>query len=1111
MTTSEEEVKQFFKTTQANWVADWGELNAKEEEKDKELAEKDFLKFTLAEFVVVEELEYDETIQRPETIRFYTLDEQVGDAYEKLIPKGRTTKFQMEVLRKEAERLRALYLEHIVPTADTYLLREPEYGKRLSWIHPVYTTIEPTPYDVDASWAPLFDAEHMRLPNFYRRMLAALPRPYASEGGDGIPYSTKTVTEFVDQDGQFPIRALPTFYYPRTQRHEDGRFDVLPVPMANTADVVKFVGYYAEKRPVPVPNPLPEHPFLQSSAATMVENTAPLSDIIPSLDAILTHAVPITTDPYGEGMKYLRVYDVKLSDIPWSSWKSRFPPVEMVVAKEVPKIEFPISRGDKPSENLLKYYDSYAPAMSSRQWLMEQMDGGELVVHMLMSQAGLNGTVAMSPGADGDFEYPATTIRECDLDGLDFHDFSIRGVLRRTWGAKDKMIYQCVPLELIKQERKREGYKGRKQWMEKTHEAILEEYVRALMANRPLKKFVPPEPKIESKPAREISHLRHEILVVLGDKERLPEDKLRDVTDLVSGALLDGSTFVDSKGLFLVCLHTLSILLGDLAEDRRAFYDNWTAKVDGFRVCKFCGEHVNSDVLENQDEFTDDGHVIRHSDALEVKSFGNSGAMDQVKTLSQLRDLFDFAKPSDEVFFMLISLLYIVPEVDQLLPILTMGRTLAAQLEKAKLDGGAVGIAQCILLIQTHVPALVPRRSFSSKPLTLRGYPRDAPTPEGYTIVDSMLMVLSKTLEAYPTSFKGSSATTMRSVLNAPKKVKDLVIKVIVTLLKAKDSAAMLEAGFIRAEAALPVEEPTKPSTMLPGTIVMPAKDAFGSVKSLPACPTTRVYWTSIRPPNVKQPEVPLRDNITHFTREGSIKTKMVEKPVSARNTPKTVSIKEKDVLARLKLGKEGASEDWHTNVLIATYLASVFGLPTPLQTLDPTQKADDLRDITKGYVFELMREINKDPLTKTKLDAMKKNDLTLILLTADVKKAGVVTNTLKAKERYTVTERLRMMPDAEREITKDLMDRGLAPYVIKTQDRILFAKEVAGEQEKEDTDVGVGLTVDEDDQDRQVLPAGEDIATRGQYGDFGGSNAAGGNIYEAILGNDFERDDGQV
>ena len=1108
MAASEEEVNQFFKTTQENWVADWGDLNAREEEKDREFSEKDFLKFTLAEYVVVEELEYDETIQRPEAIRFYTLDEQVSDAYEKLVPKGRTTKFQMEVLRKEAERLRELYLDHIVPTADTYLLREPEYGKRLSWIHPVYESAELDAYSIDASWAPLFDDAHVRLPNFYRRMLAALPSPYTSK--EGISYSIKTPTEFVDADGQSPLRALPTFYYPRTQRHEDGRFDILPVPMANTADDLSFIGYYAEKRPLPLPNPLPEHPFLNSSAATMIETTAPLSDVVPSLDAILTHAVPVTTDPYGEGMKYLRVYDVELSDIPWTSWKSRFPPVEMVVAKESIKLEFPTPRGDKPSENLLKYYDEYFPALSSRQWLMDQMDGGELVVHMLMSKSGLNGTVAMSPGADGDFEYPATTLRECDLEGLDFRDFSIRGVLRRTWGAKDKITYQCVPLELIKQERKREGYKNRKQWMEKTHEVILEDYVKALVNNRPLKPFVPKETKLQSAPVREVSHLRHEILVVLGDTQRLPEDKLRDITDLVSGAVLDKSVFVDSKGLFLVCLHTLSILLGDLAADRRTFYDNWTAKVDGFRVCKFCGEHVNSDVLENQEEFTDDGHVIRHADALEAKTFDGRGAMDQVKTLSQLRDLFDFSRSSDEVFFMLISLLYVVPEVDQLLPILTMGRTLAAQLDKLKLDGGTVGIAQTVFLLQSHVPALVPRRSFSSKPLTLKGYPRDAPTAAGYTIIDSMMMVLSKTLEAYPTSFKGSSATTMRSVLNAPSKVKDLVIKCIVTLLKGKETGPMLEAAFVKAEAARPAEEPTKPSTMLPGSLVVPAKDMFGRVKTLPDCPTTRAYWTSVRPPRVKQPEVPLREGISHFTREGSLKTKIVEKSVSVRTPLKPVAVKERAVAERLKMGKEGASEDWHTNVLIATYLASTFELPSPVQTLDPTQKADDLRDITKGYVFELLKEINKDPLTKTRLSELKKNDITLLLLFADVEKSKNITNTLRAKERYSVTETLRRMSDAEREITKDLMDRGLAPYIITTRDRLLFAREV-GEQDAEDTETGVGRTVDEDDQDLRLLPADQDIATRGQYGDFGGSNAASSNIYEGILGNDFEREDGQV
>jgi hypothetical protein len=1061
-------------------IGSWADLE-EETLNERAVQEGGLFTFNLTEFKVLDEFSYDETIQRPETIRFYTLDEQVGDAYEKMIPKGRTTKKQMEVLKHESDRLRQLYEKHIVPTADTYELREAEYGKQFSWIHPVYASSILSRYSYEQSWNPLYSAERVRLPQFYRSMMTALPRPYQTETV-GVPYSFDSPTQFVNSEGKEPIRALSTFYYPRTQRHEDGRFDILSVPMANTEDIIRFVGYFADKRPVPIPNPLPEHDFLKSSDPVMIETTAPLSEVVPSLDAILTHAVPVTPDPYGEGMKYLRVYDVELSDIPWDSWKSRFPPAEPVPPQAEPQlIEFPKPSGDKPSENLMKYYEPYFPALSSRKWLMDQIDGGELVVHMLLSQAGENGTIGMMPGSDAEFEYPPTTIQECELEGLDFTTFKTRGVLRRTWGAKDKMIYQCVPLELLRQERKREGYSKRKQWLETTPSSILETYVKALVSARLVEAKLSKEPKIPSAPVRELSQLRREVVSVLTDVNRFAEDKLRDITELIRGALLSEKTYTDSKGLFLVCSHTLSLLNGDLATDRRAFYDTWTAKVDGFRVCKFCGEHVNSDVLEDQEEFTDDGRVIRHADALQVKTFDGHGVADHIKTLSGLKELFDFSKPSDEVFFMLISLLHVIPEVDQLQPILEMGRKVSAQLEKAKLDGGVAGIAQMVLMIQSHNPPLVPRRSFGSKPLTLRGYPRDAAKPEGYTIVDSMMLVLSKTLEAYPTSFKGSSATTMRNVLNQPKKTKNLVEKTIDTLIK---GSKPLQTALEQAKTVLPAEEPLKPSTMIPGGLVMPSKDTFGTIVSPPTCPSLRAYWSPGRTPKLKQPDVPLRAGINHFERPGSIETKLIDESVSERVTPKSVDVKSAEVKARLKMGKD-ASEDWHTNVLIATRLASEFGLPAPVRTIDPGQKNDDLRDITKGYVYELTKEITKDPLTKTRLDAMKKNDLALMMLTADVKKAAEITNTLKAKERITFTERFRMMTDADREITKELVDRGLAPYIITKQDRVLFAREVAEEQEEED--IGVGRPVDYENQGE--VPINEEIVERGNYGDY--SNAA--------------------
>jgi hypothetical protein len=134
----------------------------------------------------------------------------------------------------------------------------------------------------------------------------------------------------------------------------------------------------------------------------------------------------------------------------------------------------------------------------------------------------------------------------------------------------------------------------------------------------------------------------------------------------------------------------------------------------------------------------------------------------------------------------------------------------------------------------------------------------------------------------------------------------------------------------------------------------------------------------------------------------------------------------------------------------------------------------------------------------------MKKNDLALMMLTADVKKATEVTNTLKAKERITFTERFRMMTDADREITKELVDRGLAPYIITKQDRVLFAREVAEQQEDKDEDVGVGRPVDYEDQGE--VPINQDLVERGNYGDY--SNAANNDGRDPEDAHTFQEED---
>jgi hypothetical protein len=155
---------------------------------------------------------------------------------------------------------------------------------------------------------------------------------------------------------------------------------------------------------------------------------------------------------------------------------------------------------------------------------------------------------------------------------------------------------------------------------------------------------------------------------------------------------------------------------------------------------------------------------------------------------------------------------------------------------------------------------------------------------------------------------------------------------------------------------------------------------------------------------------------------------------------------------------------------------------------IDATQKNDDLRDITKGYVYETLKEIEKDPLTKTRLMSLMKTDVSIVMLTADLAEAKRITNTLKAKERTNFTDRLRNMTDTDREITKELIDRGLAPTIITREDRAMFAREIAETEREEDAETGVGRPVDY--QDQGDLPVAGDVEERGNYGDY--SNAPG-------------------
>lgn len=1068
----------------------------------------EFLNFDPSEFIVLEEaIEFDETIQRPEKIRFYTLAEQEVDAYEKLLPKGKVSQHQRDILKNEVSRIRQLYDQFVAVSAEDYQLREPESGKNLNWVYPVYATEEYRKYDWSSAWTPLY--ENVRAPNFYPRMISALPKPFG-DTTEGVPLTVSTPTEFLNADGQKPRRALPIYKATKTVYHEDKTIDITELPIAGTEDSVNFVGYYLAKRPLNLPNPLEEHPFLKTNESTFVETTSPLEDVLPSMDAVLTHAVPNTTDPYGVAGPYLKLYDIKMANIPWSSWKTKFPQAEVERAIRSRKpIPFPSHEQSAPGEKIQATYKTeYFPGVSAREWLMRRDDGGEFVIKALLSKAIDNGSVQSIPGIDLPIpDYPLTTPEECDLSGLSFQDFTVKGILRRTWNiekGKDVIKLRCVPLEFVKQERARSGYLNRLPWKEDTPSQILDKHLKALRQYRSLEEEK--KEQLETKtPMKAESLLREEVNSIKGDPKRTNEDKLRDIQLVVKDQQLANNLYTDGEGNTILCAHTLAVLSGDLARDRLFFYDVWTAVVDGNRVCKYCGEHITTVDLVDQDEFTEDGFVIKHSDTLEEKSFHGGEIASFTAGLQKLKDLFDMENPSDATVFLILSLLQVLPDAKTLQPFLLLGREIVKKLGSKDTDQfrrvkGTVGIAIAAVLLQAHIPTLLPRRSFGSRPLKLDGYPRDEEEPGKLTIIDSLMMVIENTFRAFPTTLSGPTQQVVRGILTSPSGIRSNALIFIKKELLSQTAIKQMLAEAKVHHAGIPKVE--QPKTLLP-VIAVPEK--FDVLTKYDECPSLRPILGSAIAPQIVQAVVPLRRGIlaaasaTDVSKSVSVRTAVSEVPKNViQQYPKSTKIK-------ITIG-----DDYHRNLAVASHLADIFQIPLPIREISPTQKPAELRDIGRGLVMTVLNEIQKDPAKVTKFAEIRTQDVALYTLLADYKEEKAQSLKLRATERLKFVEEMAKRSDFEREVIGDLLRIGLAPYIITNRDREIFAREaeqlqrqLIEDEETPEPEVGVGLPQDFTDQGEVEVP----YVDAGNYGDYTALPANDGRDYrQADFNDDSER-----
>lgn len=1033
------------------------------------------LTFDVSEFVVLEDsIDVDETIQRPEEVRFFTVEEQETDAVELLLPKGRVTQFQRDEVADIVRRMRELYDEHVLILPDDYALREPERGTNLPWVHPVYADVELQLYDVATKWMPLFSDDAKRAPGFYPRMIAALPRPYRTTGGVHLDVSSPT--EFVNAGGEKRLRVLPPFVSTQRIEHEDRSVDIVPHPMSGSGDVVNQLGYFLDKRPLEIPNPLPDHPFLAANASLFLETTAPLKDVLPSLDAVLTHAVPVTNDPYGQGTSYLKLYDINLSSIPWSSWKSRFPPVEVEQAiRERVEIPFPAPGGEAPSETILKAYKTtYAPGLSVREWLMRQDDGGEFIVRALLSVSSENGVVETIPGVDIQLaRAPETTLDECRLAGLSFPEFLVRGVLRQE-GTK----FVCAPLEFVRQERARAGYLNRKPWGGETRDAITREHLLALRDARRREPEIPvlAEQRTPGKP--ESVH-RQEVIAVLNDPRRHSRDKLRDLKDIVQDDLLTENIYRDADEQFVLCAHTLAILSGDLETDRLFFYDTWTVVSDGWRVCKVCGERLTGVDFVDQEEYDDEGFVSNRKEALEVPEvFVPDAFIAYGKGLKDLEGQFTLQDPCHAMVYEFLSLFRVLPKPETVKFFLDQSHFLKGKSSVASTDAGLefrglAGIATALLLVQCHIPLLEPRRSFWSKPTTFAGYPRDPGSPTDFGVLDILLMALENTYRGFPRAISGTHRQAVRAVLTDVKKTRTTVLALVGKLLEKPDIQTALQAARVL------VTQLPPPAATVP---FLPIRPPALQDPGYPTCPGGQSILAGKRRPETRQPDLPLRRGLQAGVREPvrSVPSERVE-----------VSTTPADQVRR-RLGLKApalAKEAPRINFLIASRLASLQRRPLPIADVDPTQSPALLKSIAKGFVNEAAQGFKGDP----------GKDATLFCLLADYDKSRSEARRIRTSERLDYTDRMNKLSDLEREVNKELAERGMAPTIIKLAER-------AERGRVELSDLGVGRPYDTEEQsDIAYANAGygEDA---GDYGHLQAlPNADGRDPFEATVWDDAE------
>jgi hypothetical protein len=1030
------------------------------------------------QFELLETIEdFEEEVRRPESLRFYTLDEQLQDFFQKKLPARRPTLYEMEELKRVQQRVHDLYNKFIIITDSDYRIDTTRKEVNVDWIVPIYGEHTYKKYDFNKEWVPLFNKESRFLPNFYNRLLPALPNPFVNSSQDGL--SVTSLTELVNNEGKESIRVVGAYYRTVSELLEDGTMILKSEGIPNTNETIRSVGYYLKKRTLELPSPLIEHPFLKSTNESVVLSDRPLLDIYPGFSAIMEHAVPITIDPYRTAKPYLKEYDVKLNEIEWSLWKSKFPSAEIKhTPTSVKGIVFPPhDKKVDPSTVLTETYSiPWNTGLHSRLWLSKQADNGLFVAKLFMSKVSESGLTTVPPPIEApESSYPVASAEICMNLTSDFDTFISSGLFRPP-GI-------CIPIGMIHKERSDALYAKRIGWKEPTEHKIVSEYTDLLKLLQPYE----PKPlvvKYEKAPGLRESERRKDMLSILKDTERLPPDRADAIEKILTDLELKGSVYFDLEGLFVICSHTLEIERGVLRDNRLQFYIDWTTTIEGKRVCVHCGEQVNNDVFVAVDEYDDSGHLVMTYESLT----SNLPEHAPVSGLEELKSEFELKNNSEVIFFLLLSLLRVIPNKDQLKPLILKLRTISTQINNSPgsskqkvVAEGMLAVGAMTILLQAHDPFLIPERTMGPIP-DLTGFPRDSDEKETQTI-DFLLKTLRIMYANYGSSSSGSIVDFFKHLLSKDNKSTSNVVTYLNKFF-VKDFKELLESAkdrYVESEAEITTNMIVLPIEHV-GDVMFSPGTTLGKEEHSTVCNIfrTSVILTSTVYPSVFQSEVELSQRI-----EPSLNSKQINRVFEQ---PKLESIS-KDYKSWLKhpVPKEFESvfkenPDGTLFVSIASRLLDLLpatssklkelsSFRSMITFLNTTSvSASDYRDMAKAMCLHLLHEISKDKSVYRDIQSKLKSDLGMKMLLVSKKMAEQEDKEKTASERALLKQRYRSMTDQQRELQKSLTDLGIGAFIITNEDREEIANQEMNDIPTEEDLEGYGQTRDVDEQGEQPL-----------------------------------------